>query len=124
MATENKGDTIPLLTLFITKEKFFKNSKRIVLLTEKSFVSLESETTKRATPYRNILAIGPGGKINQFNLKIPEIAETYLTETPTDKDTCLAILYEFRKAATRKAEERKRVKLLQKKSYSDEVSKF
>jgi len=117
----DKGDVVPLLTLFITKEKFFKNSKRVVLLTEKSFVSLETETLKRATPYRNILALGPGGKINQFNLKIPEIAETYITETPNEKDNCLAILYEFRKAATRKAEERKRIKLLQKKAYSDEL---
>ena len=70
--------------------------------------------------YREIQGLGPASKPNQFILKIPQMAETYITDSLENKEIALAFLHEFRKKVSRKGEEQT-VTLLQSKAYTEEV---
>ena len=88
----------PLVTLFVTKEKFFKNSKRVLTLLDKHLTSHEGgDQVKFKLAYREIQGLGPASKPNQFILKIPQMAETYITDSLESKEIALAFLHEFRK---------------------------
>ena len=79
------------------------------------------ELVKFKLPYREIQGLGPAPKTNQFVLKIPQMSETYITDSPEHKETVLAFLHDFRKRVSRKGEENN-IDLLQMKAFTEEVS--
>lgn len=110
----------PLVTFFVTKEKFFKNSRRTFLITDKSLVSLEhGQDTKLEIAFREIQGLGPGSKPTTMTLKVPQGTDTYICDSPNRRDSTLSVLYDFRRRLARKGES-KRLQMLQYKPYTGE----